>query len=371
IMATLQDLSSRLSGQSHVLAYWDQLNAEEKEELSSQINSIDVKRFEEDFKEIQAMGNPCFDQISPISHDRHIVKADLNLETKNKYWSLGLKAISRGEVGAIVMAGGQATRLGAVEPKGTLSLGLGLSSTDSLFWHQAARIARLLKLAKKMYPDSSPTIPWLVMTSDSTGEETRKHLVKVVKDVGLSMDDIIIFDQAEIPCFDFNGKFMLRSRSSIATAPDGNGGMYAALRPVIPKLKDLGVKYFHVYCVDNILCRVADPHLIGCVIDMDADCAGTTVEKTNPSESVGVVCLESGHVRVLEYSEIPQELAEKRDPNGKLSFRAGSVAMHYFTMEFLEKVCDESVRLPFHVAKKKVPYVDLNTDQLVKPTEPN
>lgn len=71
-----------------------------------------------------------------------------------------MKAISRGEVGAIVMAGGQATRLGAVEPKGTLSLGLGLSSTDSLFWHQAARIARLLKLAKKMYPDSSPTIPW-------------------------------------------------------------------------------------------------------------------------------------------------------------------------------------------------------------------
>jgi UDP-N-acetylglucosamine/UDP-N-acetylgalactosamine diphosphorylase len=74
---------------------------------------------------------------------------------------------------------------------------------------------------------------------------------------------------------------------------------------------------------------------------------------------------------VLEYSEIPKELAEKRDPNGKLSFRAGSVAMHYFTMDFLEKVCDESVRLPFHVAKKKISYLDLSTSTVVQPKEPN
>uniref|UniRef100_A0A914CAA6 UDP-N-acetylglucosamine diphosphorylase n=1 Tax=Acrobeloides nanus TaxID=290746 RepID=A0A914CAA6_9BILA len=371
-MTSFETLSNKLGdGQSHVLTYWDQLNDEEKHSLASQIDGINVGLYEQAFKEVQMLKPQSFEQISPISEDRHIVKSELDPKIKDEHWDLGLKAISRGEVGAIVMAGGQATRLGADQPKGTINLGLGLSSTDSLLWIQAARIARLLKLAKEAYPDSSPSIQWLVMTSNSTMEETRNHLVKVVQDVGISMDDVTIFSQAEIPCFDLNGKFLLSSRSSLATAPDGNGGLYAAIRPLLPKLKSRGVKHFHIVCVDNILCRIADPHLIGCAIDMNADCAATTVEKTNPFESVGVVCLESGHVRVLEYSEIPKELAEKRDPNGKLSFRAGSVAMHYFTMDFLEKVSDESVRLPFHVAKKKIPYFDLSTSTVVQPKEPN
>ncbi len=45
------------------------------------------------------------------------------------------------------------------------------------------------------------------------------------------------------------------------------------MQPLMPKMTELGVKYVHVYCVDNILCRVADPHFLGYCIESNADCA--------------------------------------------------------------------------------------------------
>ena len=54
---------------------------------------------------------------------------------------------------------------------------------------------------------------------------------------------------------------------------DGGGGIYCAIKPLLPMLENRGISYLHVYCVDNILCRVADPFFIGSGIDKNADCA--------------------------------------------------------------------------------------------------
>lgn len=114
------------------------------------------------------------------------------------FYTLGLKAIASGHIGAIVLAGGQASRLGSDRPKGVLSLGTGLgsSTTDSLLFIQAAQIAHLQRIARERFPEeaekSGGQITWLVMTSQTTDKETRAHLETVLLETGLQQCQVIV-----------------------------------------------------------------------------------------------------------------------------------------------------------------------------------
>lgn len=184
-----------------------------------------------------------------------------------------------------------------------------------------------------------------------------------------------------LPCLTMDGKVLLETQSRVAVAPDGNGGVYAATRgPLSPNkpdsvLSDLqkrGILYVHAYCVDNCLVRVADPVFLGYGIQKQADCAAKVVPKASPSESVGVVARRGNKYGVVEYSEISKEQAERRDPEtGELSFRAGNIANHFYTTAFLKRVENFEDELAFHIARKKIPHVDLESGQSVKPSKPN
>ena len=63
------------------------------------------------------------------------------------------------------------------------------------------------------------------MTSDATKESTEAFL-KANAYFGLNPDHVFIFEQAFIPCLTTNGKLILSSKSKLARAPDGNGGLY-------------------------------------------------------------------------------------------------------------------------------------------------
>lgn len=178
------------------------------------------------------------------------------------------------------------------------------------------------------------------------------------------------------------GKVLLDSPGSIAVAPDGNGGLYAATRsPVTPNnkshtvLSDLAhrnILYVHTYGVDNCLVRVADPIFIGYGISKQADISAKVVPKTDPTESVGVIACRGDKFSVIEYSEISKEQAEKRDPEtGELVFRAGNIVNHFYTTAFLNQVEKFEEQMAFHIARKKIAHVDLETGQTVKPTKPN
>ena len=76
---------------------------------------------------------------------------------------------------------------------------------------------------------------------------------------------------------------------------------------------------------------------------------------------------------VIEYSEIPKELAEARDAKTDvLQFRAANIVNHFYTTDFLSKrVPSFEGDIAFHIARKKIPTIDLSTGESVKPSTPN
>lgn len=178
------------------------------------------------------------------------------------------------------------------------------------------------------------------------------------------------------------GKIMLDTKSHVATAPDGNGGLYNALRvpleerssvSVVSALETRGIKYLHCYGVDNCLVKVGDPIFLGVNIAKQVEAGVKTVIKTDPRENVGVVAMKNGKWNVIEYSEIPTELADAKDPKtGELAFRAANIVNHFYTTDFLSKsVPSFESQMAYHIARKKIPTVDLSSGQLVKPSTPN
>lgn len=133
-----------------------------------------------------------------------------------------------------------------------------------------------------------------------------------------------------------------------------------------------GVEFVQLYCVDNILVKIGDPLFTGYCIDMGAECANKVVPKGFPNESVGITCQVDGKYQVVEYSEITSDSAERRNSDGSLTYSAANICIHFFTRQFLDKVVNENeMDLVHHVAKKKIPYIDPISGDLVKPDRPN
>ncbi|KIY51308.1 nucleotide-diphospho-sugar transferase [Fistulina hepatica ATCC 64428] len=371
------------AGQSHVLKFWSQLTRKEQEEFAAQLDALDIERVNRIYKKAIAFAESekatGSEHIKPLPRD--VSQSALSSKDIAEWQRVGLAAVSRGEVGVLLMAGGQGTRLGSSLPKGCYDIGL--PSHKSLFQLQAERIRKLQSDAEIIFgkPAGSVVIPWYIMTSGPTHADTEaffeKHLF-----FGLNPENVIFFEQGTLPCLTMDGKVILDSKSHIAVAPDGNGGLYAALRSPITLaenshtvLSDLAARhvlYVHAYAVDNCLVRVADPVFMGYGITSGADCAAKVVPKSDPNESVGVVAMRNGKYAVVEYSEISKEQAEARDPStNELLFRAGNIANHFYTTEFLKSVESFEEDLAFHIAYKKIPYVDMVSGERVKPTKPN
>ena len=134
-----------------------------------------------------------------------------------------------------------------------------------------------------------------------------------------------------------------------------------------------GIKHIHAYCVDNCLVKVADPAFIGFSASKSVDIATKVVRKRNAKESVGLILQKNGKPDVVEYSEITNEHAEAKDSKNSelLKFRAANIVNHYYSYSFLESIPEWAKKLPHHVARKKIPYVDTESGNTVKPEKPN
>jgi len=360
-------------GQEHLLQFWPQLDEDERQELVRSIQEINLAEVIKFFRHtIQSANNDeekLDEHLQPIPSELHGAITRTSPELLRHYDNLTLEQISQGKVAALLLAGGQGTRLGVDYPKGMYDVGC--PSKKSLYQLQAERLVRLQQLAFEKTGRKS-AIPWYIMTSEHTKEPTLDFFRRQ-NYFGLEEDNLIVFEQGMLPCFTFDGKIIMESKSQIAKSPDGNGGLYRALRDrrILDDMDKRGLKYVHVYCVDNILVKMADPTFIGYCLSKGAECAAKVVEKAFPTEAVGVVCKVHGHYQVVEYSEITLPTAQKRNADGRLTFSAGNICNHFFTTQFLRSIISgQEGMLHHHIAKKKITHVDAS-GAVCKPEKPN
>jgi UDP-N-acetylglucosamine/UDP-N-acetylgalactosamine diphosphorylase len=365
--------------QEQVFAFYDSLSVAEKAALYEQLSGFDPEYIntitDRALNPPKAKDADKESGLEPLPDSATASILDSKPEDIEKWYQSGLDLIAENKVAVVLMAGGQGTRLGSSAPKGCFDIGL--PSSKSLFQIQAERIRKIEQLARKkagLGADKKVVVPWYVMTSGPTRGPTEKYFHESSY-FGLEKDNVMIFEQGVLPCISNDGKILLESKGRVAVAPDGNGGIYQALvtSSVMGDLRKRGIEHVHAYCVDNCLVKVADPVFIGFSASKDVDIATKVVRKRNATESVGLILLKNGRPDVVEYSEIDKETAEANDAKQPdvLKFRAGNIVNHYYSFRFLESIPEWAHKLPHHVARKKIPYIDTEKGTTVKPEKPN
>lgn len=344
--------------QEHIIRLFDKINEEKQVELAKQVINIDFHKITELYENTKKEIEIKEKDIQPISY---VDKEKLTPEEKDKYDKLGEEVIRKGQYAVVTMAGGQGTRLGHSGPKGTFKLDV-YGKGKYLF----EIFAENLKEANKKY-DS--IIPWYIMTSRENNKETKEFLEKN-NYFGYDKNYVTLFIQGELPLVDTNGKVLVSREMKIKEASDGNGGTYASLRSsgALSDMKERGIKWIFIGGVDNALLKMADVTLLGVTIDKKCQIGSKSVVKANPKEKVGVFCKMNGHPKVIEYTELPEKMAEEVDNNGELKFGESNIICHLFTIDAIEKVSVEP--LMYHTAFKKNSYIDENGKEII-PDEPN
>jgi UDP-N-acetylglucosamine/UDP-N-acetylgalactosamine diphosphorylase len=210
------------------------------------------------------------------------------------------------------------------------------------------------------------------MTSPATDFATREYFQEH-RNLGLENDELDVFCQGTMPAVDATtGDILMDSPSSLALSPDGHGGIVAALhqQKVLEAARQRGVEHFFYAQVDNPLVRACDPLLIGYHLLAKSQMTTQVVSKRFATEKVGNVVAIDGRSHIIEYSDLPEAIANQLQANGNLKLWAGNIAIHVLDLNFLESAATQNNGLPFHRALKSVPFVD-TAGSLVKPSAPN
>jgi UDP-N-acetylglucosamine/UDP-N-acetylgalactosamine diphosphorylase len=187
---------------------------------------------------------------------------------------------------------------------------------------------------------------------------------------GLDPVNVRFCVQRMLPAFDFEGRFIRTEPDCVFRNPDGHGGSFHALESsgLLADLQRRGVRHLSYVQVDNPLVPIVDPVFIGEHLRTGSQMSSKVLRKREPMEKLGVFGFVDGELRVIEYSEIPTELQEKRKPDGELQYAFGSIAIHLIDVDFAREMA--AADLAFHVARKAIPYL-ANDGTAVKPDEPN
>jgi UDP-N-acetylglucosamine/UDP-N-acetylgalactosamine diphosphorylase len=272
----------------------------------------------------------------------------------------GAEMLRRGEVGVILVAGGQGSRLGFEGPKGAFPVGP--VSQATLF---EIHCRKILALERKF----GASIPLYIMTSQTNDAATRSFLGDHGR-FGLADERVRYFAQGMWPALDASGNILLEGPDSLFMSPDGHGGVLRALREngMLDDMERRGVRTLFYFQVDNPLVEVADPAFLGLHALRRAEMSLKVCAKRDPDEGLGVVVERGGRHAVVEYTELTGEQKQATRPDGRLLYLYGSVAIHVFALEFLHRESERD--LPLHVAHKKVACMDANGER-VSPSAPN
>ncbi len=350
-------------GQGHLLQYIDELDTEQKLSLIEQIEELDLEMIQEMIRNYVLIDPEIklpAEILPPFVYPRVAPE-----EMKDKYQkalTYGQRAIAENKVACFTVAGGMGTRLNFDGPKGNVPATPVKSKT--LFQVFAENI----HANERRY---NCTIPWYIMTSPINHEATLKAFQE--NDYFcLKKENVMLFQQGTMPCFDFSGKIFLAEKGLVAESPDGHGGSLRALYQsgAIEDMQHRGVEFISYFQVDNPMVNLVDPMFIGLHALDVAEMSSKSVKKCDPLEKVGNFTIADGKLTIIEYSDLPEELARKTNPDGSLVFQDGSIAIHIISRSFVERINSKGFSLPWHKAIKKIPHID-SLGQQIEPKEPN
>jgi UDP-N-acetylglucosamine/UDP-N-acetylgalactosamine diphosphorylase len=243
----------------------------------------------------------------------------------------GKELISEGKVACLILAGGQATRLG-IGPKALVPV-------------TAVRKKTLLQLACEKTAAASKayktSLQMAIMTSSANHTAIETYLQEN-NYFGLNSSVVHLFIQENTPFVDEQGNWILENDRPVE-GPDGNGHCLRLLMQtgIGEKWKEQGIESVSVVPIDNPLADPFDASLCGYRAIKDHDAVIKAIKRHNNAEKVGVIVRHDKRISVQEYSELPENFEAPLAHIGLFCFR----------LSFIERIA--SIELPWHLAKKK------------------
>ena len=341
------------NNQKYIKAMMEKNTAEQNEELKKRLEQIDFSVLEHIERKETVNERGVFAPLDAVEASEIEARGD-------EFKELGLKAIREGKVGAVLLAGGQGTRLGLDRPKGTLNIGV---DKELYLFEQLLRNLMDVTDAAGVY------VPLYIMTSNINNADTTAFFEEHDY-FGYPKDYVKFFVQEMVPACDYEGRIYMESQTEVAMSPNGNGGWFSSMvnAGLLSDIKERGIEWINVFAVDNCLQRIADPMFVGATIAYGCESGAKVVRKAAPDERVGVLCTEDGKPSIAEYYEMTEEMATARKENGDLKYGFGVILNYLFSEKKLEQIAD--AKMPIHVVEKKIPYMDVD-GTFVKPEQPN
>ena len=339
--------------QKYIKAMMEKNTTEKNEKLTKRLEEIDFSVLEHIERKETVNERGVFAPLDAVEVSE--------IEARGaEFKELGLKAIREGKVGAVLLAGGQGTRLGLDRPKGTLNIGV----TKELYLFE-----QLLRNLMDVTDEAGVYVPLYIMTSNINNADTTAFFEEHDY-FGYPKDYVKFFVQEMVPACDYEGRIYMESQTEVAMSPNGNGGWFSSMvnAGLLSDIKERGIEWINVFAVDNCLQRIADPMFVGATIAYGCESGAKVVRKAAPDERVGVLCTEDGKPSIAEYYEMTEEMATARKENGDLKYGFGVILNYLFSEKKLEQIAD--ARMPIHVVEKKIPYMDVD-GTFVKPEQPN
>ena len=352
-------------GQAHLLNFYPELPPLQQAALLEQLTALNWAYLAE-LTETHVRQKPDMSAPEPLEPAPYYPASAADPEAYRRARALGETLIRTGQVAAFTVAGGQGTRLGWDDPKGTFpATPLGRKSLFQLFAEQLRKTEALYGAA----------VPWYIMTSEMNHAVTQDFF-EAQGYFGLARENVKLFPQGTMPSFSPSGALLLAEKHALAMNPDGHGGSLGALAKngALDDMARRGVTQVSYFQVDNPNVRCIDPLFTGLHAQSGAEMSSKMLRKIDPKEKVGVFCVAGGKPCVIEYSDMPDALAELQDEHGALKFGAGSIAIHMISVAFAQRLTrgkGDRIELPFHRAEKAVTYIDPSSGEWVTPKKPN
>ncbi len=351
------------AGQEHIFRFWDELDDDARRRLLDQVADVDFQLMHK-LTEQFVLGGEKSRLFKTLAPPKSVSLSGPNVDPDRikAAAEAGENAIRDGRIAAVMVAGGQATRLGFNGPKGTYPIGP--ITGNSLFQIHAEKISAMRKRYKAR-------IPLYIMTSVDNDKAIREFF-DANSYFGLSKNTVSFFIQGMIPAVDSRGKLLLTGKDTIFRNPDGHGGLLKALdeNGMIEDMASRGTTDLFYFQVDNPLVKIADPAFVGEHVLSSSELSLKSIIKRDADEKVGLIGMRDGKLAVIEYIDVADEEMRALDTKGDLVLKHANPAIHIISLSFIERVLKSDLNLEYHATRKLIPYLDRNGN-IVTTDEPN